>query len=158
MLPMSSISHSFPTILFNNPCSLLAVLVLLGGGRSVTDTKLSNGGSGGTSGGNGSNAKSLGVEVGVGVGGGMGTVGTIEVMGKVTHHENAISQGTGRDAGREGGMGESLSLSSGVDEVSSKRDQGQGSVATAVVTAMVREEAIINNSNNTAPSERTGDR
>ena len=150
MLPILPISHSFPTILFNNPCSLPAVLVLLGGGRSVTDTKSPNGGSGGTSGGNGSNAKSLGVGVGV------GTVGTIEVMEKVSHQENAISQGTG--TGREGGMGENLSLSSGVDDMSSKRDQGQGSVATAVVTAMVREEAIINNSNNTAPSERTGDR
>ena len=131
------------------------MLVLLGGGSngSVSDIKLSNGGSGGNTERNGSNAKSLGVEVG---GGGVGTVGTIEVMEKVRHQENAISQGTG--TGREGGMGENLSLSSGVDDMSSKRDQGQGSVATAVVTAMVREEAIINNSNNTAPSERTGDR
>ena len=128
------------------------MLVLLGGGSngSVSDIKLSNGGSGGNTERNGSNAKSLGVGVGV------GTVGTIEVMEKVSQQQNVISQGTG--TGREGGMGENLSLSSGVDDMSNKRDQGQGSVATAVVTAMVREEAIINNSNNTAPSERTGDR
>ena len=128
------------------------MLVLLGGGSngSVSDIKLSNGGNTER---NGSNAKSLG---GGGVGG-VGTVGTIEVMENVSHQENAISQGTG--TGREGGMGENLSLSSGVDDMSNKRDQGQGvGGATAVVTAMVREEAIINNSNNTAPSERTGDR